>query len=96
MGVIHIKGDYYIRKDDYCYTLCQKYKAKDKHGVWSDQYRSLTYHGSIAGCIEAYMRQYLNDRIESADDMELRDLVTLLVETKAECVKLIEEATGGK
>lgn len=96
MGLIHIADDYYIKPDDYCYTLCQKYFAKDKQGNETEQYRSLTYHGSIAGCIQAYSKQALKSRIEASLDMELPELVAMIREAEEETNRLIEKATGGR
>ena len=96
MGLIHIEGDYYIRPDDYCYALVKRYISTNKKtGEQTEAFDALTYHGSIAGCIQAYIRKFIQDNIGVAPNMELWEAMDMIRNAAERTDSLIETATKG-
>lgn len=96
MGLIHIEGDYYIRPDDYCYALVKRYMSTNKKtGEQTEAFDALTYHDSIAGCINAYIREALKNHIIEAPDMELHEALYVIRMAEQNAKVLINKATRG-
>lgn len=97
MGMIHIKDEYYIRSDEYGYTLCRQTETVNKKtGEKKAKMASVTYHGDIADCIKSYVRVVLKGKIEDAEDMELKQMLDMIEQYRRDGDRLIEELTGGE
>lgn len=95
MGMIHLDGDYYIKPDEQYYALVRKTDFIDKK-TGEKIFRALTYHESIGGCIRAYVRFVLKNRIMDAKDMDLADALRIIGESVKHVDEVVAEMTRGQ